>query len=91
VTFRFEGHYFGDQQKYMPKDRLAAAIEADPIPRYRERLIGAGVAPAEELDSLKADATAQVEAALAEVKAADPPGLDELDTDVYFSMEGIPR
>jgi TPP-dependent pyruvate/acetoin dehydrogenase alpha subunit len=91
VTFRLEGHYFGDQQKYMPKDRLAAAIEADPIPRYRARLIGAGVASAEELDALKADATARVDAALAEVKAADPPGLDELDTDVYFSMEGIPR
>jgi pyruvate dehydrogenase E1 component alpha subunit len=91
VTFRFAGHYFGDPQAYMPQEQLAAAIEADPIPRYRTALADAGLVSAEELDGLKADAVAQVEAALAAVRAADAPGPDELDQDVYFSMEGIPR
>jgi TPP-dependent pyruvate/acetoin dehydrogenase alpha subunit len=90
VTFRFEGHYFGDQQKYLPAEELAAAKEADPIPRYRKRLLTGGVLTDEELTALEQDATAQVDAALAEVLAAPAPELTELDHDVFVNMEGIP-
>ena len=37
MTFRFRGHSFGDQMKYMPKEQLAAAQEVGP---------GAGLSPA---------------------------------------------
>jgi len=90
VTFRFEGHYFGDQQKYLPADELAAAKEADPIPRYRRKLLDGGVLTDEELTAIETDATAQVDAALAEVLAAPAPELTELDQDVFADMEGIP-
>ena len=42
VTFRLRGHYFGDRTPYIPKDQLANAIAADPVPRFRNRLIDAG-------------------------------------------------
>ena len=90
VTFRFEGHYFGDQQKYLPAEELAAAKEADPIPRYREKLLSTGVLSEDDLAAIEADATARVEAALAEVLAAPAPELTELDKDVFADMEGIP-
>jgi pyruvate dehydrogenase E1 component alpha subunit len=90
VTFRFEGHYFGDQQKYLPAEELAAAKEADPIPRYRQKLLDSGALSADELTAIDEDATAQVEAALAEVLAAPAPDLAELDQDVFVNMEGIP-
>ena len=36
TTYRFMGHVFGvDQMEYMPKEEMAAAIAADPVPAYR--------------------------------------------------------
>ena len=32
LTFRFHGHYFGDPMGYIPKEQLAAARAADPVP-----------------------------------------------------------
>lgn len=90
VTFRFEGHYFGDPQKYLPVDELAAAKQADPIPRYRRRLLSSGALSDAELTAIEEDATAQVDAALAEVLAAPAPDLAELDQDVFADLEGIP-
>ncbi|TQS47139.1 thiamine pyrophosphate-dependent dehydrogenase E1 component subunit alpha [Cryptosporangium phraense] len=90
VTFRFEGHYFGDQQKYLPAEELAAAREADPIPRYRQKLLDAGVLSEDDLTAIDTDATARVDAALAEVLAAPAPELTELEQDVFVDMEGIP-
>ncbi len=39
VTFRFRGHYFGDRMPYIPKEQLAAAMAADPVPRFRRHLV----------------------------------------------------
>ena len=49
VTFRFRGHYFGDRMPYIPKEQLAAAMAADPVPRFRQHLIDAGVCSEDEL------------------------------------------
>ena len=45
MTFRFRGHSFGDQMKYMPKEQLAAAQAVDPVPAYRQHLLDTGVSP----------------------------------------------
>ncbi|OBG23600.1 thiamine pyrophosphate-dependent dehydrogenase E1 component subunit alpha [Mycobacterium sp. 852002-51057_SCH5723018] len=83
VTFRFRGHYFGDRMPYIPKDQLAAAMAADPVPRFRDHLAGAGICGAEELDRIDNEALARVEDALATVMGAESPSLEELDRDVY--------
>jgi pyruvate dehydrogenase E1 component alpha subunit len=90
VTFRFRGHYFGDPMAYIPKEQLAAAQEADPLPRFRARLVGAGTCTAEDLDKLDAAAEAAVEEALAAVTASPEPPLDELDRDVYANPYNVP-
>jgi pyruvate dehydrogenase E1 component alpha subunit len=83
VTFRFRGHYFGDRMPYIPKEQLAEALSADPVPRFRSRLEAAGICSAEELDRIDAEAQAAVETALRTVLSADPPSIDELERDVY--------
>jgi pyruvate dehydrogenase E1 component alpha subunit len=85
VTFRFRGHYFGDRMPYIPKEQLAAAIAADPVPRFRSHLAEAGICSADELDRIETDALEQVEAALKRVMSADAPTVEELDRDVYAS------
>ncbi|HVV08108.1 thiamine pyrophosphate-dependent dehydrogenase E1 component subunit alpha [Amycolatopsis sp.] len=82
MTFRFCGHIIGDQQVYMPKEELAAAIEADPLPRLRADLSSRGVA-AEDLDELDRAAAAEVQDACDFAMAAPLPSPDELTTDVY--------
>jgi len=83
VTFRFRGHYFGDRMPYIPKDQLAAAMEADPVPKFRAHLAEAGVCTEAELDGIDSAALAAVEAALQTVMNAESPSADELDRDVY--------
>jgi pyruvate dehydrogenase E1 component alpha subunit len=68
---------------YIPKDQLAAAMAADPVPRFRSRLADAGICGADELDSIENEAAATVESALKTVMSADTPSVDELDHDVY--------
>ncbi|WP_081290117.1 thiamine pyrophosphate-dependent dehydrogenase E1 component subunit alpha [Mycobacterium asiaticum] len=90
VTFRFRGHYFGDRMPYIPKDQLAEALAADPVPRFRGHLEAAGICTAEELDRIDADALAAVEAALAAVLNADASPIDDLEQDVYATPITFP-
>jgi pyruvate dehydrogenase E1 component alpha subunit len=90
VTFRFDGHYFGDQQPYMPADELAAAQELDPIVGYRKKLLDAGVLSEAELTAIEEQSRQQVEEALQEVLASPAPEPAELDQDFFVDMKGIP-
>jgi acetoin:2,6-dichlorophenolindophenol oxidoreductase subunit alpha len=90
VTFRFRGHYFGDRMPYISKDRLAAAVAADPVPRFRSHLTDAGICSEDELNRIDNDAVDAVEKALQTVMSADPPSAEELERDVYASPIGFP-
>jgi acetoin:2,6-dichlorophenolindophenol oxidoreductase subunit alpha len=90
VTFRFRGHYFGDRMPYIPKDQLAAAMAADPVPKFRAHLEDAGICGGEELDNIENEAAATVEAALKTVMSAGCPSIDELDRDVYGASIKFP-
>jgi pyruvate dehydrogenase E1 component alpha subunit len=90
VTFRFRGHYFGDRMPYIPKDQLAAAMAADPVPRFRTHLTEAGICTDDELDRIDTEALATVETALRTVMSADSPSIDELDRDVYATPIKFP-
>jgi len=91
VTFRFNGHFFGDPMTYIPKEELEQALAADPIPRYRAWLQEHGVLDAPELDRIEESAAREVEDALGTVLASAVPAEDELDRDVYETATGVPR
>jgi acetoin:2,6-dichlorophenolindophenol oxidoreductase subunit alpha len=85
VTFRFNGHLLGDMGEYIPKAEYAAAVAADPYPRYRQWLVDNKHASAADLDDIDAKVNAELEEA---VKFAfDSPLTDavEITRDVYAS------
>jgi pyruvate dehydrogenase E1 component alpha subunit len=83
VTFRFRGHYFGDRMRYIPEEQLAEAMAADPVPRFRRRLIDEGTCTDDELSGIDEGALISVEDALKTVMSAEAAADNELDRDVY--------
>jgi pyruvate dehydrogenase E1 component alpha subunit len=83
MTFRFNGHLIGDMGEYIPKAEYAAAVAADPYPRYRQWLVDNKHATAAALDAIDSEVGAEVEAAIK--FAFDSPLTDvaEITRDVY--------
>jgi pyruvate dehydrogenase E1 component alpha subunit len=90
LTFRFRGHYFGDPMAYIPKEQMEAAVQDDPLPRFRAHLITTGACSEAEVDEMDAAAQKEVSDALSEVLAAPPSALDELERDVYANRRNCP-
>jgi pyruvate dehydrogenase E1 component alpha subunit len=89
LTYRFFGHFFGDPMKYIPKEELEAAKEADPVTRFADRLVNDGVIGRAEVEQIEEAGRRQVEDALVAVLASPSPTLDELDRDVYAAAGGV--
>lgn len=83
MTYRFNGHVFGDAGHYMDAEEKAQARLDDPVPLLRQRLIDEGAADEATLAALEADIAAQVTAAIESALAAPYPDLIELKRDVY--------
>ena len=83
VGYRLQGHYFGDQMPYADPDELKAKRADPPFARYRRRLIDDGVATESELDRIDVDLIAEIDAAFAAARDAEPPAIDELTRDVF--------
>ena len=82
MTYRFFGHVFGDADGYMDKARKAAAMAADPVPRYRAQLIERGVATEAQLQAMEAQIEAEIDEAVEFALSSPFPGLEELARDV---------
>src|ERR1700687_5085239 len=82
MTYRHSGHSRADPAKYRPEGELDKWKERDPIKIYRERLkqfrVGEDV-----VARIDADVMRRVDEATEKCKAAPPPPLDILTTDVY--------
>ncbi|MHB8378400.1 MAG: thiamine pyrophosphate-dependent dehydrogenase E1 component subunit alpha [Acidimicrobiales bacterium] len=81
-TYRHGGHSRADPGKYRPDEELAEWLAKDPIPRYRGRLLDAGVSD-DELLTLESDVDADVDLATDEARAGGVPGEDLLLKDVW--------
>jgi 2-oxoisovalerate dehydrogenase E1 component len=83
VTFRLQGHYFGDPCDYVDADALATARENEPVAAYRARLVGQDIADDEALDAIDAENDAEIRAAFERAKEADQPEVADLHLHVY--------
>jgi pyruvate dehydrogenase E1 component alpha subunit len=83
MTYRFWGHIFGDNMRYMPPEERKAAMDADPAVRYRQRLIDENHFTEDELAGMEATIKAAIDDAFEFAIASAPPGPEELYTDVY--------
>src|SRR5712691_9492045 len=61
LTYRWQGHYEGDPQAYKPGEEAAAWRERDPLLIARARIEALGLATADELEAIAADAEARVD------------------------------
>jgi pyruvate dehydrogenase E1 component alpha subunit len=82
MTYRHSGHSRADPAKYRPEGELEKWKQRDPIIIYRERLRQFGIDDG-VIAKIDADVKQRVDAATEKCKAAPPPPLDLLTTDVY--------
>jgi pyruvate dehydrogenase E1 component alpha subunit len=82
MTYRHSGHSRADPAKYRPEGELEKWKERDPIIIYRERLRQFGI-DGEIIAKIDTDVKQRVDEATEKCKAASPPSLDLLTTDVY--------
>ncbi|SNC62747.1 pyruvate dehydrogenase E1 component alpha subunit [Marinobacter sp. es.048] len=82
-TFRFHGHIFGDADAYMDSAEKAAAIERDPLPKFRSWLLEGGHATEEQLASLETAITTELDEAVEYALNSPYPDVAELRRDVY--------
>jgi len=83
MTYRFWGHIFGDDMRYMPAEERQAAMAADPAARFRNWLVDQGCFAAADLAVIEADVDAAIEDAMRFALDSPPPDPAELFTDVY--------
>ncbi|MGH2964778.1 MAG: thiamine pyrophosphate-dependent enzyme [Solirubrobacterales bacterium] len=83
MTYRFRGHSVADAGlSYRTKDEIAAHQARDPIQRFRDKLLEAGISKA-ELTTADERARATVESAVAFATDDAEPRLDELAVGMY--------
>src|SRR6266704_2531349 len=82
ITYRHSGHSRADPAKYRPEGELEKWKERDPIKIYRERLKQFGVSE-DIIDAIETYARRRVDEATEKCKAAPPPSVEILTTDVY--------
>jgi TPP-dependent pyruvate/acetoin dehydrogenase alpha subunit len=82
---RLWGHFEGDAEGYRPD--LASVPDRDPIPIYRDRLLGSGVLAAGDYAAMQASAVEKVERAIDYAKNSPTP--DPLGHLSYVFTEGV--
>jgi acetoin:2,6-dichlorophenolindophenol oxidoreductase subunit alpha len=80
---RYYGHFEGDQQTYRAAEVEHARAELDCLRRFADRVTETGQLSAGDLGAIDAEIAALIDRAVAEAKAAPPPGEADLLTDVY--------
>jgi len=83
MTYRFEGHVFGDSDAYISKEEKAAALAADPVPRYRATLLKAGGGAEQWLTDMEKQVETEIDEAVEFALASPYPPMSELTRDVF--------
>src|SRR5437764_4017256 len=82
ITYRHSGHSRADPAKYRPEGELEKWKQRDPVKIYRERLKQFGIDES-VIAQIETDVKRRVDEATEKCKAAPPPPLELLATDVY--------
>jgi acetoin:2,6-dichlorophenolindophenol oxidoreductase subunit alpha len=82
LTYRHGGHSRADPGKYRPAEEVKEWLARDPLPAYRQVLIGRGVDEA-TLDAIDKNARDAVDRATEEAKAGAEPRLELAETNVW--------
>lgn len=83
MTFRFYGHVFGDNDKYMEKGEKEAAMARDPVVHFRAWLIQEGHATDADLKRMESGIEEEIDAAVEFAINSSEPDVAELQRDVF--------
>jgi pyruvate dehydrogenase E1 component alpha subunit len=86
VTMRMHGHAAHDDMKYVPKEQVEEWRKRDPIDRQETRLRALGV----DIDALRAEVSAEIDAATEEALAAPMPDPATATEGVFCEGEAEP-
>ncbi|WP_281242088.1 thiamine pyrophosphate-dependent dehydrogenase E1 component subunit alpha [Lentibacillus persicus] len=82
-TYRWKGHSKSDAKKYRTREEENEWKAKDPIKRYREVLIEAGILTEEKAEEIRKSAKKEIEDAVEFAENSPMPTVDDLLTDVY--------
>ena len=82
LTYRHGGHSRADPAKYRPDAEVQEWLGRDPVKRYRERLLAAGISEA-EVKEIESRAQQKVEAATDEARKGAPARVAEIERQVW--------
>lgn len=82
-TWRHRGHFEGDPQVYKDQAEQEAWLKKDPIPRFETKLMELNYASQADLDAIKTEIQAEVEAAVRFAESSPYPNPEDVYTDVY--------
>jgi pyruvate dehydrogenase E1 component alpha subunit len=84
-TYRFRGHFEGDQQVYRTQAEVDEWRKKDPIIRLRSTMVAQGVLTESDFEKMEAEAKAKVADAVKFAEASPSPTPSEYLEDVYVS------
>jgi TPP-dependent pyruvate/acetoin dehydrogenase alpha subunit len=82
LTYRHGGHSRADPAKYRPDAEVKEWLSRDPVKRYRERLLAAGIGE-RELAAIDIAAQQKVDVATEEARNGAPARVDEIERQVW--------
>ena len=82
-TYRFHGHFEGDQELYRDEEEVEEWRKRDPIDAFSERLIDRDELTDEELEEMRTDIQTEIEDALEYAMDADDPSPEEAYEDMF--------
>ena len=87
-TYRIRGHSRSDRNRYRTKEEIESWLARDPIERFKQQLLDAGLADARQVAAVHREVAAQIEEAIEFAKASPEPSLEHLTDFVYSPSQG---
>lgn len=81
ITYRYRGHSMGDQRAYRTSDEIKKWQADDPIGKFEDVLLKAGIEPA-AIDAIDDEVKALIDDAVSFADASPVPDLNEIYTDI---------
>lgn len=82
-TFRFMGHFFGDDGSYIDQVLMDERLAEDPVPKLRAGLIAGGHITEESVGDLERSCQSDIDDAIEFARDSEYPSEEELGRDVY--------
>jgi pyruvate dehydrogenase E1 component alpha subunit len=84
LTWRHYGHFLGDAAPYKKPEDEKKWREKDPIPAFEKQLLKDGVATEAEIEAIRAEAEAEIQAAVQFAEESPFPEIDVIYEDLVF-------